>query len=312
MRFASFFGAACVVVGLTGCKQPKGVDIEPMQLVPKDATMVAGFSLDPVRKSLIGDALTPAMRADADIAAMATAISECEVNTSDFHGVLATQLDADDRFMAVVQSPGIGEESVVRCMEKEISKATGGESGIILFETRGDVRITPQEGGGYLIMLNKNTIAVVDKPWEDVVFAAIESADARNTDSPIAKLVSTVSADTDVWLAMELGDEERAGLSDVPGGSGLQAVLITGDLDDGLALQGVFDLSGDEDGGAFREGLAPLLKDAAPAFADVGITAATMDAAKIGGEGARVELSMSIGPDAFPKFVESISALMAE
>lgn len=312
MRSASFFGAACLLVSLVGCKEPKGVDVEPMQLLPKDATLVAGFSLDPVRNSLIGEALAPAMSADADFAGMAIAISECEINTTDFHGVLATQLDDNDRFMAIVQSPGIGEESVVRCIEKEISKATGGESGIILFETRGDVRITPQEGGGYLIILNKNMIAVVDKPWEDAVFAAIESADARNTDSPIAKLVSTVSADTDMWLVGQLGDEERAGLADVPGGSGLQAVLMTGDLAEGLALRGVFDLAGEEDGSAFREALPPLLKDAAPAFADVSITAETMEAVKIGGEGARVEFSMSIGEDAFPKFVGSMSAMFAE
>ncbi len=309
MRIRVFVGVVAIAGSLAACKQPKGVDIEPLQLVPKDATVVASFTLDPIRKSPVGDALGPALRSDADLGAMMTSVAACDVNLEKMHGVFATQLEDDDRFMAVVQTPGIGDEDVVRCMEKELGKITGDSPGIILFETRGDIRVTPQEGGGYLIILNKDAIAVVDKPWEDAVFSAIESADARNTDSVIAKAARDVPEGTDFWVAVELGDSERADLAEVPGMSGMSAGLVSADLSDGLSVQTQFDFSSDGDASVFREALGPLLEEAKPALQESGFPAASLEGIEIGGEKSRVTTTLAVAKDGLPKLITTLEAL---
>ncbi|MCX4240422.1 hypothetical protein [Paraliomyxa miuraensis] len=295
-----------------GCKEAKGTDVDPRLLVPGDADVVMGFSLDPVRQSPLGPMLGTAMRSDHDMSSAMDATSKCVTDLSALRGFVATQMDADDKIFGVVQSPGIGDESVVRCIEDAMREADGEKGGIILFETRGDVRITPQEGGGYLIILNKDAIAMVDGPWEDKVFAAIEQPASRNSDSPLAKAMAGMDAGAHLWVAATLDESDVADLGDVPGATAIRSVVAALDLASGIGIDVDLGFTDAEQAGAFEEALPAMMEEIGPSLPEAGLPADLLEGLKIEGEGTVVSTKLQIAGDAVPGVLTTMMALASE
>lgn len=294
------------------CKEAKGTDVDPKLLVPADADIVMGFVLDPVQKSPIGPMLGTAMRSDNEVAAGMDAAAKCVTDLGSLRGFIAGQMDGDDKFLGVVHSPGIGDESVVRCIEDEMRKLEGGKDGIIMFETRGDVRITPQEGGGYLIILNKDAIAVVDKPWEDAVFAAIEQPAARNTDSALAKAVAGVDPEAHLWVTAMLDESDVADMGEVPGATAIRSVAAALDLGSGIGIDVDLGLTDSSKAGELRAALPAMMEEVAPSLPELGLPADLLKGLKIEGEGAVVSAKLQIPGDAVPGLLATMMALMGE
>ena len=308
----SAFAGLVLCASLVGCKEPKWVQMDAKALIPNDAELVVAFELEPLRRSPIGPALRGAMEGDSDMQAMVKAVPICKADLSGLKGLLATTGDGADKFVAVIESPGIGDEGVVRCFEKEVAKATGEDAGIIFFETRGEVRITPQEGGGYLIILNPNTVVIVDKPWEDAVFAAIEEPEQRGADSALAKSVKAIDADTDLWIAYQPTDPDRKDMTDVPGLDALASVSVTANLDAGMGLHASLDFSDPSKALAFGEALPALADGFKSEVTAIGLPEALLDGIKPTVDDARVSTDLNIPADTLPKMLATLGPLLAE
>jgi hypothetical protein len=297
---------------LAACTETKGLEVDGRLLIPADATVVFGFELEPLKNSPLGPMLHTAMQSDPDMKGMLASVPNCNLDLANLRAVFATVTDADDKFMAVVESPGIGTEDNVRCLEKELAKATGKkQDGILMFETKGDVRITPQEDGGYVVILNKNAIAMMDRSWENAVFAAIEKAESRNTTTPLAKAAQAVDPTTDLWFAMALSDSDRAGMGDIEGADGVQVVTATSDLGSGMKLDVALDTKDAANAKTLETSLTELLAIAKPGLADLGLPATLLDTLKLSTAEARVTAKLDIAKDAMPGVMTAMGPLFA-
>lgn len=296
---------------LAACSEVKGVEVDARHLIPAEANLVFGFELAPMRGSLFGPLLYAAAQSDPDLKAVLAAVPNCKVDLADLRVTFAGMLDQDDRFIAVVESPGIGEEDTIRCIEQEQARAHGRDvPWMLLFETRGDVRTIPQEGGGKLIILNKNTVVMTEAAWESAVFTAIEKPEARVTTSPLASGALAIDAKTDAWAVMALSDAERAAFTELRGADGVAAVAATGDLGAGLGFTLTFAMQSaakaTELKGAIDELLAAVKQDPGPWPAD--LVGAVATAAQDTQVTARVDVSAAT----LPTLMTSLAPLFAE
>lgn len=293
-----------------GCKQAKGVEMDAKQLIPADAEIAFGFELDPVRKSPLASALSVAMRSDADLSAMMDAVPKCDINVEAMHVFFAGKMDTDDEFVAVVEAPGIGDEDIVKCAENEIRKVTGGKDGILLFSTRGDVRTTPQEGGGYLIILNKNTLVIVGRSWEDAVFAAIESPTVK-PESALHKAIAGADTSAHMWGVATIAEADVADL-EIPGSAGIRSLAMSLNLATGLGVDVSFGFVDAEKADEFRTAMPAVAEELTPALAEVGLPADLLASLKVAGEGTTVSAKLQIASEALPGLVMTVGAIMAE
>ncbi|HWB73955.1 MAG TPA: hypothetical protein VG755_03345 [Nannocystaceae bacterium] len=303
---------AFALLVLAACKQPKGVQVDARELVPLDATGAFGFELEPVRSSPLGALVHGAMQTDAEMKAMTAAIADCNVDLANLRGMFATVLDNDDRVVAVIEAPKIGNEDTVRCIEKGFARGTGkSDSGLILFDTRGEVRTLAQEGGGFLVILDENAIAVVDKPWEEQFFASLENPAARNTTTPLAKAVAKVDPSNDVWFAMALSDSDRANFSDVQGADGVSTLTAFADLAKGLKLDIVLEARDAANAKQIEGSLRTTLDEAKPGLASAGLPATLLDQTKVTSKDAQVTTTIEIAADALPGILTALAPFMA-
>lgn len=292
------------------CKPPKGTDVDPKQLIPAKANAVFGFRVDPLRSSPVGTAIGAAMRQDGDVSAMMDAATKCNVSLEPLRGFVAGEVDGDE-FFGVIESPGIGDEDLMRCIEDEGSKSSGDKAGLVMFETRGDVRITPQEGGGYLVILNKDAVAVVDRAWEDAVFAAIEQPSARNTDTTLAKALAEVDPDAHLWATASISESDVADMTDVPGADALRSVAMSLDVSKGIGMDVKLGFTEADKASSFRTALPTLAQELAPSLGEVGLPTDLLASLKVAGEGTVVSAALQIPDEAVPGLVATIATLMA-
>lgn len=300
-----------VFVAVTGCKQPKGVQVDGRELIPADATMAFGFEVGPVRASPIGSILYTMMQSDADMRGMVEAVRGCEIDLDKLRGVMAIDPNNEGHFFAVIEGPKIGDTDTVRCFEKGFAKATGGKDGLLRFKTRGDVQTLAQEDGGQLIILNEGAIAVVDGGWEERVFAAIEKPESRNTTSALAKVVATIDPSSDTWFAIVFGDADRASFGDLEGGDGIMAVSGVADLAQGMNISATIEGRDAASAKQLEGSLRNTLEQMKPELADLGLPANLLDTAKLSSAEARVTATIEIGADALPGVTAVVAALAA-
>lgn len=304
---------AVLFLALTACTETKGVEVDARHLVPAEATIAFGFELEPLRNSPLGPALHAAMQSDPDMKGMLASVPNCsKVDLASLKGVFATVADANDKFMAVVESPGIGTEENVRCLESELAKATGkSQDGILVFETKGDVRVTPQQDGGYMVILNKNALVVMDRSWETVVFDAIAKPETRATTTPLAKAAAAIDPSTDLWFAVALSDSDRAGMTDIKGAEGVQTIAATADLGSGMKLDVGLDAKDAAGAKTLETSLNELVPLAKPGLKEIGLPETLLDTLKISTTEARVNAKLEIAKDALPALITAMGPLFA-
>jgi hypothetical protein len=293
------------------CKPPKGTDADTRELIPAAASVAFGFEVAPVRDSALGDPLHAAMQADPDMRAGIGAVQACNVDVSQMRATVATSTEAGPTFV-VIESPGIGNEDAVRCMEEEGSKLLGRGGGLILLQTRGDVRVLPQEGGGHLIILDADRLAVVDAPWEDAVFSAIATPSARNTDTALAKTLQQVDRGSDLWAALVLSDSDRAGLVDLPGADRLASATFVADLSDGLKLDVGLDTLDAESARTLQQSIRDATEEIEPGLADAGLPPTMLDGLKVESSASRVTAQLVVNRENMPAVVQAMASLSAE
>jgi len=221
----------------------KGVDIDAVELVPNDAQIAFGFDMEPIERSPVSGPLGEGIRRDPNFAPIIDTLPKCEVDTNKLEGVVAMQLDSDNVFIAF-DAPGIGNEQLLECLEKEHAKADGTtEPKAAVFEAHGKVRRARQDGGGWAVILNDHTVAFVEGSWEGEIFARIDDPGARTHDGPLGAALRRVDTDAHVWGAMQLDDEMRSAMSAAPGSAQLQNASVTVDLSDGIAVSAELEFS---------------------------------------------------------------------
>jgi len=301
---------ASLCLAPVACKQAKGVDVDPKLLIPAQASLAVGFRLDPLRNSPVGTTVGIAMRQDPEIAVMMDAAIKCNVSLEPLHGFVAGTTDGDE-FVGVIESPGIGDTDLVQCIEDEGRALSGGGKGMLLFETRGDVRITPQEGGGYLVILNKDAIVVVDRIWQDTVFAAIEQPSTRSSDTVPAKAIAEVDPKAHAWAAAAVHPEDVADMTDVPGAAALRSVAMSLDLSQGIGVDAKLGFTDAEQAGSFRTAVPTLAQVFAPSLGEVGLPTDLLASLKVAGEGTVVSASLQIPNETVPGLMGTVATLMA-
>jgi len=296
---------------LAACTEVKGVEVDVRQLIPAEANLVFGFELAPLKDSVFGPLVHGMAQSDSDLAAALAAAPNCKVDLADLRVTFAGVMDQEDKFMAVVESPGIGKEETIRCIEQEQAKVSGREAPwMLLFETRGDVRTIPQEGGGKLILLNKDTVVMTEAAWESAVFSAIEKPETRITTSPLASAALAIDARTDGWLVIAPSDADRASFGDIKGADGIVSVAATGDLGAGLGLVLTFATRDAAKASEFKSALDEILATikAEPGPWPADIVGAVVTAAKDASVTAKVDVSSA----ALPTLMTSLAPLFVE
>ncbi len=237
MKRPSLLVCSLALLTVTACStKAKGVEVDALDLVPTGADFVAGFEVDSIRASPLGAPIWSAMATDPDFSSIAKGIGECDIEAKDLQGTIALDLATED-IVAVIEAPGIGSEKKMRCLENEIAKADGEFSGLMLFETHGSVRRVPQEGGGWLVILNKDAVGFVEGQFEDEFFERIEKPEARTKPPELAAAMERVDHTHDIWAAFVIDDAFRADLADFEGSEKASDIGFVLDFDDGLAME---------------------------------------------------------------------------
>lgn len=303
-----------VLASVGACAEPKGVDIPVHELLPADAAIAMGFALAPLQASPLGPPLASAARSDSEMAARMDAFVACDVDVAGLRVVLATSDDGnDDKYLGVVEGPGIGTEASVRCLENESRKLMNAPSGgLLVFDTKGDVRTVPQEGGGVLVLLNKDAIAVAGPPWQDALLAAIASPAGRNTSSSMAKRVAEIDRSTHAWAVYTFSEAARGQIPELPGAAGLQSLAVVADLSSGAKLDLSADMADAASAKSLADALAPVLTELKGSLAGAGLPADLLDGVQLVADGPRVRASLSIAADVMPSLLVLATAAMAE
>lgn len=305
--------SGCALALLLGaCSEPKGVEIDARNLLPGVADFVFGGELEPVKNSPIGPLLYAAASSDADFKTMLDVVPKCSVDLTNLRVVFAGMSTDDEKFVAVVESPGIGTEKSVSCIETEYAKALGKPTGLLAFKTRGDVRTLAQQGGGVLVILNKNTVATASAAWEPALYDAIEKPEARDRTSAMSQAVQRIDPATDMWLALTVNDAQRADMADMKGFDGAVLLSATGDLSTGLKVAVAIDTTSAAKAAEIKatidETLAATkgqqLPPGVPANLLDGITATTSDA--------RVTMQFALPADGLVTTLMAMAPLFAD
>lgn len=247
------------------------------------------------------------------MAAVMDAAQTCNAPVDGLQVIYAANLeDIDERSLVAVKAAGIGDEDLMRCMGREVGKAIGQAPGVMVFETRGDIRLIPYASGGRLIILNKDTLVIVDTAWEQEVLTAIDHDFARITDSPVAESMARVDRSSDVWFSMAVSEPYRAKLGDTPGADGLESLNATLDLGVGVELELDLGFTSPGHASAFRTDLAKTMDLLGPDVEQLGVPRALIDSVRITGEGARLTVNAGVGSEELPRLLTGLGSLMAE
>lgn len=79
-----------------GCKEAKGIDVDPLALFPPEANVAFSVRVDPLRNSTLGSLAAPLLRSDAEVAATMDAVGECDMKLDNLEIMVAIQWDVDD------------------------------------------------------------------------------------------------------------------------------------------------------------------------------------------------------------------------
>lgn len=298
--------AIAVLTALTACKQPKGVQVDGRALIPARATIAFGFEVGPLRGSPVGPMLYGLMVNDAEMRRMAEAVQSCDLDLDKLRGVLAMDPARAEHFFLYVEGPKIGDTDTVRCMEKTAAKAIGAKDGRLVFDARGDVLTLAQEGGGQLLILNENAIAVVDVGWQHSVFEAIEKPESRNGTGVLAKVIATLDPSSDMWLAIALDDGDRAKWSHLEGSDGIVAISGTADLAQGMKVTAHIDARDAANAKQLEAAIREVLEAMKPGID--GLPPDLVDTARVSTADARVTGTLEINADSVPQMVGAIVA----
>lgn len=309
MRSAGIAISLALGLALTAACTPdvKGVEVAAIDLVPAGADMVIGMTLAPVRGSALSAPLWGAMQSDPDIAGIARAMETCDVALDNLTAMLASTVEGAE-LLIVMEAPGIGNEDKMKCVEKEGTPA-GEDPGVLRFETHGDIRRAPQEGGGWLIILNKNAIAVVDTTWEVEVFNRIANESARAKDGPLAGVLGRVDPKQHLWAALTFSEAERADFGDLNGADGLTDILVNVDLSTGMAVTANMGFDKAANASSFTEAFPPLLTMSKGELVAIGLPPEAVDSVKLNAEGPSVRAVMTVSAEELPGLISLIVSL---
>ena len=281
----------------TGCKEPKGVDVAPELLIPKDADIALGFELAAVRDSALAEPLKGMMLADPNMSALITGFEACGTDADKVVGMAAGSMTSENQFFLAMTAPDLGKRDTINCYEEKTREALGQKAQRIAFETKGDVSVAPMEDGGKLIILNKETILVMGPSWEQPVLTAIETPGERSGDTPLVKAIDAVEDGTDAWAVVVPSSADLAEVADLPGGDKMKSVTLSLGLESGLKVDAGLEFADAASATAFSGEIKPMLTDATLGLAATGLPPDLLDSAKTETEDTRVTIGITISPE---------------
>lgn len=298
-------------LALAACSEPKGVEIDVRQLIPAEAEFVFGGEVAPVRASPLAALLLQAASADTALKTMLDVVPKCPVDLDHLRLTFAGMLTDDTRFLGVLEGPGIGDKDTVRCMEKEFARATGRAVPVLIpFTTRGDVSTLPQQGGGNVVILNRDALVTTSAPWDAAVFAAIEQPAARTRATTTAVTVQKIAPQTDAWFVVSLTDAHRAEMTMVAGFDAVTALSVTGDLADGLDLAVTADVTSPAKAAELKAAVDEMLANLKDQELPPGLPANLFDMLTVSSTDTSATLTFDIPASAVPSVLTSLLPLL--
>jgi hypothetical protein len=306
-------GCASLLVTLAACGDVKGVEVDARALIPAGADLAFGADIGALQRSPLGPILYTAAQTQSDLQALLASVPNCAVDPAGLRLTFAGVVEQDDRYLLAVEGPGIGNEDNLKCLEREHAKALGKTAPTFLwFTTRGDVRTIAQEGGGALVILNKNTVLAMSGPWESTVFDAIEKPELRVTDSALAKAVAAVDPATDLWVTTTFSEAERAALVDLKGAEGIQTLTSTADLTNGVDLTLTLDTSAASHAVDLKTSVDEALGGVKAGLAESGLPANLLDTATTEATGNRFTARLELATDVLPALIGGLAGMFAQ
>jgi hypothetical protein len=298
-------------IALAGCTPAKGVTMKSTELIPDKADIAFGMEISPISNSPIADPLKALAESDQDMRAFSAAFVACGVDMNTLKVAMGTTMEgSDEDFVGIAESPGIGKEDVMKCFEKEVAKATGDEPGTLLFTTRSDVRIAPQEDGGWLIILNENMVAVVGSTWEDMIFERIEKPETRAGSGPIAEALKRTNTESHAWATMVFSDADRASFDGFAGAESMSDVTFAVDLSAGLKMHTGVHFSDAAKAAEFKQTIDDTLELSKGEITAAGVPQAVLDSLKLTVAEADVTADLEV-PETELAGIASLVAMLA-
>lgn len=302
---------SAVTWAMAGCTEPKGVQIDLVDLVPSAASAAFGLSIGALQGSPIGTALAPLVGADSDMTALSTALKNCPVDLTQLR-VVAAGNPSDESLVMMITAPGVGKRDTVRCLENESNKATGEPTSFIFFSSRGDVSVSDMEGGGKLILVNKNALVIAEPRWEAAIFDAIEHPDKRDKSKPLLAALERIDPKADLWVSAAFVPSDVSDLAELPGATALRTLNIAARL--GAEVNLTVDLGFEQDSSAqlFESGIPGLLEGLKAEYPDGGPAIALLDKMQLSRAGNQVRATTNVAADQVPPVMTMLLAAAAE
>ncbi len=265
------------IAAVMGCgkdRQPAGVEVGALELVPSDAELVISVDVRALISSALGPLAQAVASSDPDLSGLVVAAVQCDVS-ADMQVLVAGAWGNDDDLIIVAEAPRVGEWKNIQCIERASTPGGARQDTALLYEDRGKIRTVPQRGGGMLAILNKNALLISSSVFESETLARAQHADKRTPPTLLAPALANVDPDAHAWVALALTPEIVADMDlvDVAGADGMR-YLVGGVqfTDAGMALHAHVEFHAAEPAAAFGQMLADAVPDLKASVAELGLS----------------------------------------
>lgn len=291
--------ASGLLVATPGCtKKAEGVQVTLEDVLVADVDAVVGFDVGALRKSPMAAPLGPMLSADPDLGPILSVTDDCNVNLDDMKITMGTTFESEgNKLILMIESPGVGKNDTLSCLEKKASAALGLGASNFHAETRGKVQVALDDDGGYTIVANENQVVLVTKEWSELVLSQV-NGEAKPQPALVADALELSGKDADFYVALHSSPAIAGDLSDLPKADELSDLAIRVEASDKADAKVLFGYKSAEAANTAGEVIKALLAEAAPALGEVGMPASVGDSLKSSVDGQTVSAEVSLSAEA--------------
>lgn len=271
-----------VAVALACSRPAAKPEVDPLTLLPAEASLVAHVDLQALRAAPLWQQNRGLLDADPDARRTLDALAACRVP---FEGLRALDLAVAANGIdvaAVLTGDGVGEPERITCLEGQLPDrgirldTSGAEPVVHLASARGRIH-------------RPDVLLLATPGWAQAIDALRAGTGTSAATGPLQPLVARIPGERPIWFAGQV--PTAAAVSLAPALSGLRRVRGALDLRDGLGVELALDMQSDDVAGAT---LAELRRQV-DALRTAGIPAAIVERVSLGQSGSEVTIDVRLG-----------------
>jgi hypothetical protein len=305
--FATTFAIALLGVG--ACKGGSG---DAVKLVPDAADFVGVVDIAALQKSDLWNDNKKFLE-EGEAKEFLDAAKECNLGLDKWKTVTfgvptaaigGIEAGTTPPHVIVLSVDGIGKKENLECVHGK-AKEKAGEEPWTMEEKDGKLVLDLDEGEELGLVVDDNTLAIVQKGWVDSVKELIDGKGKPAVDNSLKDAVATANTKKAIWFAGNLPSDLLAG-SPAEG-----ATTAAGGLDfkSGLAISLAVSFGSADDAKSKAEELQTQYDQVKGMAGAMGVPQAAADSVKIDAKGSTVNVSASISNDDLKKVTEMVGNL---